>query len=92
MNKKMTVKTETGVSTCVLSDGEDFDAQLMRLYGFTKGHGMWAGIEDGCVKVQDYFVDETLASFPILSIEDTDEAVSLKWTPVLIAPDGGLPS
>lgn len=92
MNKKMTVKTERGIASCVLSDEKSFDEQLMELFGFTKGHGMWAGIEDNCVKVEDYFVQETLSSFPILSVEDTDEPVSLKWTTVLVAPDGGLPS
>ena len=92
MNKKMTVKTELGIATCVLSDEKSAYEQILELFGYDGKHGMWAGIEGDTVKVMDYFVQETVATFPILSVEDTDEPVSLKWTPVLVSPDGGLPS
>lgn len=92
MNKKYTVKTERGESYCILSAARDEQEQFMELFGFEKGHGMWAGVENGCVIVEDYFCLEKLATFPILSIEETDEPVSLKWTKILTAPEGGLPS
>ena len=92
MNKKMTVKTGLGIATCVLSDRRSMDEQISELFGYGGKHGMWAGIEGGTIKVMDYFVQETIATFPILSVEDTDDPVSLKWSYVLVSPDGGLPS
>ena len=92
MNKKMTVQTQRGVAYCVLSDERSVDEQILELFGYDGKHGMWAGIEGETIKVMDYFVQETIATFPILSVEDTDEPVSLKWTPVLVSPDGGMPS
>ena len=92
MNKKMTVQTQRGIAYCVLSDRRGVDEQISELFGYDGKHGMWAGIEGENIKVMDYFVQETLATFPILSVEDTDEPVSLKWNYVLVSPDGGLPS
>lgn len=92
MNKKYTVRTELGEAYCILSAERGEQEQFMELFGFEKGHGMWAGVEEGCVIVEDYFCLERLAAFPILSIEETDEPVSLKWTRILRAPEGGLPS
>ena len=92
MNKKMTVQTQRGVAYFVLSDERSVDEQILELFGYDGKHGMWAGIEGETVKVMDYFVQETIAAFPILSVEDTDEPVSLKWSCVLVSPDGGLPS
>ncbi|MBO5653413.1 MAG: hypothetical protein J6S44_04280 [Clostridia bacterium] len=92
MNKKMTVKTQRGIAYVVLSDARSVDEQILEVFGYDGKHGMWAGIEGEAIKVMDYFVQETLATFPILSVEDTDEPVSLKWNYVLVAPEGGLPS
>ena len=78
MNKKLTVMTAHGTAYCVLDGSKDYEKQLDKLFGFN-GHGLCALFDGQSVRAFDYFCQETMHSFPVISFEDTDEEVVLKW-------------
>jgi len=78
MNKKLTVMTERGAAYCVMDSEKDYEKQLDQLFGFN-GHGLCAVFDGKSVRAFDYFCQETMHEFPVISFEDTDEPVVLKW-------------
>ena len=77
-NKKLTVKTELGRAWCVLDSEKDYEKQLDELFGYN-GHGLCVLFDGKTVRAFDYFCQETMHTFKVLSFEDTDEEVVLKW-------------
>lgn len=81
MNKKYTVKTPIGpIYSCVLSPDRTVREQIMELFNISGGGGVSVDVNDHEFVIVDYFHGEPIAEFPILSVEDTDLPVSLKWT------------
>ena len=79
MNKKLTVLTPRGnAAYCVLSSSESYEKQLERLFDI-HGPGICVVFDGKTVKVRDYFCDETMATFKVLSFEDCKDAVVLSW-------------
>ena len=79
MNKKLTVLTPRGnVAYCVLSPSKDYEKQLEELFDI-HGHGLCVVFDKKTLKVRDYFCDETMATFEVLSFEDSEDEVVLKW-------------
>lgn len=79
MNKKLTVLTPRGNTTyCVLDSDKDYEKQLEELFDI-HGHGLCVVFDGKNVKVRDYFCDETMATFEVLSFEDCEEEVVLAW-------------
>ena len=79
MNKKLTVMTPRGnVAYCVLSQSEDYEKQLEALFDI-HGHGLCVVFDKKCVKVRDYFCDETVGTFKVISFEDCEDDVVLSW-------------
>ena len=79
MNKKLTVLTPRGnVAYCVLAQNEDYEKQLEELFDI-HGHGLCVVFDQKYVKVRDYFCDETMAAFKVLSFEDCEDEVVLSW-------------
>ncbi|MBQ4321409.1 MAG: hypothetical protein IJC35_04140 [Oscillospiraceae bacterium] len=78
MNKKLLFRNAHGKTVfCVLSGEKDHNEQLCAVFGFEKGRGYAAELWQNEVRIVDYFHGDTVASFPVLSFEETDLPVSL---------------
>ncbi len=83
MNKLLTVKAESGrMLTCVLDAERDFAAQLAELLDVRAGYGRSVSFDGQEIRIVDYYCNETLGYFDVLSIEDTAAPVSLHWTEI----------
>lgn len=79
MNKKLIYKTAHGeVRYCVIDPAKDYKSQLEQVFGVMKGHGFSVELHEKGIELRDYFAGETRASFPVVSIEDTDLSVCLE--------------
>lgn len=79
MNKKLTVLSPRGNTLCcVLSSAESYEKQLERLLDI-HGQGICAVFDGKTLKVRDYYADETMGTFEVISFTDTDEDVRLEW-------------
>lgn len=80
MNKRLTVinKFEEPVY-CILSDHETFEKQLMEVLNLRQGQGFSININKDFVEVKDYYSDETVGLFKIISFVDTNENADLNW-------------
>ena len=82
MNTKLTVKAENGkVLYCILNKDEDIISQLETVL-YVHGGGLSVRIVEDEIRVMDYYHDEVVGFFTVLSREDTEEKVSLKWTEI----------
>ena len=83
MNKKITVKTQSG-SICyfIIDDAQNIEAQLARLHGQSADHGITFRMTETQIQMVDYYCHDVIGSHLILSTEDTTEPVSLQWHPV----------
>ena len=83
MNTKLTVKAENErILYCILNKDEDMESQLGEMLLNANGRGIGVYLEEKSIRVVDYFHAETIFSFAIISFEDTEEPVSLKWTEI----------
>lgn len=79
MNKKLTVRTPRGnITYCVLSQKRDYEKQLEELFDI-HGNGLCVDFDGKTVKVRDYYCDETMGEFKVISFEDCDDEVALSW-------------
>ncbi len=82
MNKKITVKRSDGqVMSCILSGDEDFEKQFnIWLFGteFPTG-GYRAKFYGDSLEIIDCIAYDRVENFDVLSIEDTNEALSASW-------------
>lgn len=80
MNKKLTVRNEFGeIVSCVLSDQESFEKQMMDVLSLRAGCGFSVDFRNDSVVVRDTYTNETVGTFEILSFSETDESVVLNW-------------
>ena len=80
MNKKLTVKNQFGeIVSCVLSDQESLEKQMMEVLALQAGCGFSVEFKHDSVVVKDYFTNETVGTFEIVSFVETDENVVLNW-------------
>ena len=80
MNKKLTVMNKFGESVyCILSDCEALETQMMEVLNLHPGQGFSVTFGKDLVEVNDYYSNETVGSFQIVSFTDTDETVDLNW-------------
>ena len=80
MNKKLTVRNEFGeIVSCVLSDQESLEKQMMDVLSLRAGCGFSADFRKDSVVVRDTYTNETVGIFEILSFAETDESVVLNW-------------
>ena len=79
MNKKLVYKTEHGdVRYCILDPTIDYIPQLEQVFGIKKGYGFSVEMGEKEIRLRDYFAGETRASFPIITMEDTELPVCLE--------------
>lgn len=82
MNKKLVLKKENGdIVYCVLSGEAYEDDELKKVFGIEPGYGLTAAKYSDKVCVENYFRGDTVATFPIVSFEDTDEEPLYNLTP-----------
>ena len=80
MNKKLTVINKFGESVyCILSEYETLEKQMMEVLNLHPGQGFSVTFGKDLVEVNDYYSNETVGSFQIVSFTDTDENVNLNW-------------
>lgn len=80
MNKRVTVKDKFGRTLHCVLDGEgSMEEQMMQVLGLRAGGGFCVDIWEDMLDVRDYFVGETVGTYRILSINNTDEDVKLGW-------------
>lgn len=80
MNKKLTARNRFGkIVSCVLSDNESFEKQMMDVLSLHAGCGFSVDFNSDSVVVKDYYTNETVGTFEILSFAETDENVVLNW-------------
>lgn len=85
MNQKITVKRQDGaVFYCVLSGERSFADQLNEWHfgAANPRGGVAVYVEEHTIETTDYYVNERLACFEILSVEDTEMDIAPQWTPV----------
>lgn len=81
MNKRVTVKDKFGRTLhCVLAGEGSMEEQMMQVLGLRAGGGFCVDIWKNMLDVRDCFVGETVGTFRILSINNTEEDVNLNWT------------
>lgn len=81
MNRKYTVRTEFGdVRTCVVDTDEDICRQLEQVFQVRHGQGLSVTLRADEIELVDIYHGSSVTSAAILKTEDTDEAVSLRWT------------
>ena len=82
MNKKITVRNDQGtVCYCILSGNENLEDQFNEWYFGSKlpNGGICVRFDEKTLSVVDYFYNERMAEFDVVSIEDTDEDLMPKW-------------
>lgn len=82
MNKRITVKNNGGKTLCCILDGsKDFEKQFnLWLCGDENPrNGICVRIEEDEVALVDYYHDERITTFNVISIEDTENEPQLKW-------------
>ena len=82
MNKKVTVKRPDGLTMyCILSGEQDLNDQLnVWYYGSANPpHGMCVNFDGVTLNIVDYYHADIVESFDVISIEDTNDDVLLKW-------------
>ena len=81
MNIRYTVKNDWGKILCCVVDGEkDLTSQLEEVLYIRHGNGIGVIVHEAEIEVTDYYHGSAMASFAILSREETQEPVSLRWT------------
>ena len=82
MNKKITVRRADGkVRYCILTGDGDLQEQLNLWYfGATHpGGGYSVSFSGDRISIVDSIAYDTVATFEVLSVEDTDDAPSPHW-------------
>jgi len=83
MNKRLIAKNAFGKTVyCVLSSTEDYKEQIEKVFNIERGRGFSIDLTDTEIKLVDYFHGDTVATFDILSLEDTKEDVLYQWNDV----------
>ena len=82
MNKKITVRREDGkIFYCILAGDKNLQEQF-NIWYFNEAnprHGLCVEFDGKTVDVLDYFHAEKITSFEVVTMEDTDEKVTLEW-------------
>ncbi len=82
MNKKYVLQKDDCRVFCILDGEKPLQEELERVFGIEKGYGLTAELEHNTVVVKNYFRADTLASFPVLAVEDTDQAPVYQLLPL----------
>ena len=83
MNKKLILKNDKGETVyCVLNGEADETEELLRVFSIEKGYGLTVEKWSDAVKIVNYFRADTVASFPVVSFEDTEEEPLYQLTPL----------
>lgn len=82
MNKKYVFRNVDSGATlsCILDGDKKIEDQLEQICGIGKGGGLSVVMREDGAEIMDYFHASSMAFFKLLSSEDTDLPVSLKWT------------
>ena len=81
MRIKYTVRNDWGkILTCVVDGEKDLIDQLEEVLRIRHGNGIGVDVREAEIEVTDYYYGSSMASFAILSREETQEPVSLRWT------------
>ena len=82
MNKKITVINGYNKKMyCIVDANLDVTKQIEQIMDVGKG-GLGINVTNTSIALVDYFHSENVAVFPIVSIEETEQEVSLKWNKV----------
>jgi hypothetical protein len=75
MNVKYTVRTPQGeIAYCVIDKNKDCVSQFEEVMAL--GRRLAVRLEDEWINVVDYYHDERMAGYKILSVEDTDKPLA----------------
>ena len=81
MNEKWTVKDASGrLRFCVLDATTDAAEQLAAVLDIKPGYGRAVRADDAQICIVDYYTNETIGSFDIVRVEQTDLPLSLRWS------------
>ena len=82
MNKKYVFQNvDNGrILSCVLDGDKKTEDQLEQILMIRKGGGLAVVMREDGAELMDYFHASSAAFFKLLSSEDTELPVSLKWT------------
>ena len=70
------------ILSCILDSEKDIETQFEEVFHIAHGHGIGVFVREGEIEITDYYHASAMASFNILSREETNEPVDLKWTEV----------
>ena len=83
MNKKITVRTHNGkICYFVIDPAKNISQQLAQVHGGSEGHGISYEMTETEIQTVDYYCNCVMFAHQILSVEETEEAVSLQWNPI----------
>ena len=84
MNIKYIVKNDGGrILSCIIDSVKEPELQFEEVLGLSHGHGIGVYVREDEIEVMDYFHASSMAGFKILSREETEEPLSLKWTEII---------
>ena len=82
MNKKITVLNGYNKKMYCIVDAElDLSKQLEKIMD-AGSHGVGVEVTDKHIALRDYFHAENIFVYPIVSIEETELELSLKWNEI----------
>ena len=74
MRQKITLRNGDGVIVdCVVDAGKNLQDEMEKVFSIEKGYGLKAEIWKDRVDIVNYFRADTMASFVLLAIEETQE-------------------
>jgi hypothetical protein len=80
MHIRYTVRNDRGeILTCVVDGEKDLITQFEEILYIRPGNGISVTVRDEEVEVVDYYHASSMASFAVLSQEETVDPVSLRW-------------
>ncbi len=68
---------------CVISGNADKAEAFKNLFDFAPGGGYSVEIESDKIRIIDYFGGSTVATFKILSVEDTDDSPTDRFIEII---------
>ena len=81
MHIRYTVRNDRGeILICVVDGEKDLVTQFEEILYIRPGNGISVTVRDEEVEVVDYYHGSSMAGFAVLSREETDDPVSLRWT------------
>lgn len=80
MNRKYFVEKDGKTLFFIVDGQKDLQEELEKLFGIEKGYGLSVELWQDRIEIRNYFRADTVATFPVLKVEDTAQAPCYRLT------------